>query len=143
MGGRPRARACAAASAIVRRAVDDLPVARVLVVDDDPDIRELVRFKLEACGHAVLTAPDGESGLAAVREHRPDLVLADWMMPSFTGLELLARMRADPATAGIAFILLTARTHDISERGIDGFIGKPFSLTKLTECVDAVLARGA
>ena len=116
-------------------------MARVLVVDDDPDIRELVRFKLEACGHELLTAPDGEAGLAAAREHRPALVLADWTMPRLTGIEMLARMRADPAIAQIAFILLTARAHAVDEP-VDGFVAKPFSLRELTTRVDEVLARG-
>jgi DNA-binding response OmpR family regulator len=123
--------------------VHDLAVARVLVVDDDPDIRTLVRLRLEASGHETFTAADGEEGLAAVREHRPDLVLADWTMPRLSGVELLGRMRADPETAGIAFILLTARTHDVDAAGVDGFIAKPFSLRELTERVDAVLSRGA
>ena len=120
---------------------DDLGVARVLVVDDDPDILALVRFKLEASGHEVLEAPDGEAGLAAAREHLPDVVLADWTMPRLSGLEMLERMRADMATAAIPFILLTARAQETDEPGIDGFIAKPFSLVELTACIDAVLAR--
>jgi DNA-binding response OmpR family regulator len=117
-------------------------VARILVVDDDPDILALVRIKLESCGHAVLTAPDGEAGLAAAGEQQPDLVLADWTMPRLTGIEMLAHMRADPATAAIPFILLTARAHEVDEPGIDGFIAKPFGLADLVAGVDAVLARG-
>ena len=115
-------------------------MARILVVDDDPDILALVRFKLEASGHEIVTATDGEAGLAAAREHVPDLVLADWTMPRLSGIEMLARMRADPAIAGIPFILLTARAHHADEPGIDGFIAKPFSLGDLTAGVEAVLA---
>ena len=74
--------------------IDDLRMSRILVVDDDPDILALVRFKLEAEGHEVLTASDGEAGLAAIRQHRPDLVLADWTMPRLNGVEMLARRRA-------------------------------------------------
>lgn len=122
--------------------VDDLRVPRILIVDDDPDILALVRFKLEAEGHVVLTASDGETGLAAIREHRPDLVLADWTMPRLTGVEMLARMRADADVAGTPFILLTARAQETDEPGIDGFIAKPFSLADLTAQVDSVLARG-
>lgn len=117
-------------------------MARILVVDDDPDIVALVRFKLEAEGHEVLTAADGEAGLAAAREHRPDLVLADWTMPRLSGIEMLARLRADAEIAGTPFILLTARAQETDEPGIDGFIAKPFSLGELTTQVDAVLARG-
>lgn len=122
--------------------VDDPRVPRILVVDDDPDILALVRFKLEATGHEVLTAPDGVAGLAAVREHRPHLVLADWTMPRLSGMEMLARMRADPEIAATPFILLTARAQEADEPGIDGFIAKPFRLAELTARVDAVLARG-
>jgi DNA-binding response OmpR family regulator len=117
-------------------------VARILVVDDDPDILSLVRIKLESCGHDVLTAPDGEAGLTATAEQQPDLVLADWTMPRLTGIEMLERMRADPATAGIPFMLLTARANEVDEPGIDGFLAKPFSLADLVAGVDAVLARG-
>lgn len=117
-------------------------MARVLVVDDDPDIRQLVCLKLELSGHELFTAPDGEAGLEAAREHRPDLVLADWTMPRLNGIEMLARLRADPLIADIPFILLTARAHEVDEPGIDGFIAKPFSLNDLMAGVDAVLARG-
>lgn len=116
-------------------------MARVLVVDDDPDILTLVRFKLEASGHEVLGAPDGEAGLAVAREQRPDIVLADWTMPRMSGPQMLAGMRADPVTAAIPFVLLTARAHETDEPGIDGFIAKPFSLVELTACIEAVLAR--
>ena len=116
-------------------------MARVLVVDDEPDILALLRFKLEAAGHDVLAAPDGEAGLAAAREHLPDVVLADWMMPRMTGVEMLARIRADPATATIPFILLTARAQEIDDPRVDAFIAKPFSLAELMAGIDAVLAR--
>lgn len=117
-------------------------MARILVVDDDPDILALVRITLESSGHEVLTAPDGEAGLGAAVEHRPDLVVADWAMPRLTGTEMLARMRAQPTTAAIPFILLTARAQQVDEPGIDAFVAKPFSLAALTAGVDAALARG-
>ena len=122
--------------------VDDLEVPRILIVDDDPDIVALVRFKLEAEGHEVVTAADGEAGLSAAREHRPDVVLADWTMPRLSGLEMLARMRADADVRCTPFILLTARAQQTDEPGIDGFVAKPFSLAELMAQVDAVLARG-
>ena len=122
--------------------VDDLRVARILVVDDDLDILELLRIRLELSGHEVLTASDGEAGLKTALEHRPDLVVADWTMPRLTGIEMLARIRADPAIAGTPFILLTARAQEVDEPGIDGFLAKPFSLADLTASVEAALARG-
>lgn len=118
-------------------------MARILVVDDDPDILTLVRIKLESSGHDVLTAPDGEAGLACAAEHLPDLVVADWTMPRLNGTEMLARMRADRAMARIPFILLTARAQQVDEPGIDGFLAKPFGLADLMAGVDAALARGS
>jgi DNA-binding response OmpR family regulator len=126
------------------------PVAphRVLIVDDDPDIRALVTYRLTASGYDVIAAGDGEAGLAAAREHAPDLVLVDWMMPRLTGVELCSRLRADPATAGIPVVLLTARTDDVAmrsgwEAGVDEYITKPFSPRELAARVDEILSRGA
>jgi CheY-like chemotaxis protein len=133
-----------------RAIVDDRPVApaRVLIVDDDPDIRALVTYVLTVSGHDVICAEDGEAGLAAAREHAPDLVLADWTMPRLTGAELCARLRADPATAGIPVVLLTARTDDAAlrggrEAGADEYVSKPFSPRELAARVDEILSRGA
>jgi DNA-binding response OmpR family regulator len=122
--------------------------ARVLIVDDDPDIRALVMYRLTASGYDVIAADDGEAGLAAAREHAPDLVLVDWMMPRLTGVELCSRLRADPATAGIPVVLLTARTDDVAlrggrEAGVDEYITKPFSPRELAARVDEILSRGA
>jgi two-component system, OmpR family, phosphate regulon response regulator PhoB len=128
--------------------VDDRRVAppRVLIVDDDPDIRALITYRLTASGYDVIAADDGEAGLAAVREHAPDLVLVDWMMPRLTGVELCTRLRADPATAGIPVVLLTARTDDVAmrggrEAGVDEYITKPFSPRELAARVDEILSR--
>jgi DNA-binding response OmpR family regulator len=122
--------------------------ARVLIVDDDPDIRALVTYRLTASGYDVIAADDGEAGLAAARQHAPDLVLVDWMMPRLTGVELCSRLRADPATAGIPVVLLTARTDDVAlrggrEAGVDEYITKPFSPRELAARVDEILSRGA
>jgi DNA-binding response OmpR family regulator len=128
--------------------VDDRRVAppRVLIVDDDPDIRALITYRLTASGYDVIAADDGEAGLAAAREHAPDLVLVDWMMPRLTGVELCTRLRADPATAGIPVVLLTARTDDVAmrggrEAGVDEYITKPFSPRELAARVDEILSR--
>jgi two-component system response regulator MtrA len=130
------------------RILDDRPVARVLIVDDDPDIRALVTYRLVASGYEVISAGDGEAGLAAAREHAPDLVLADWMMPRLTGVEMCTRMRADPAIAGIPVVLLTARTDDVAMRagwdaGIDEYLTKPFSPRELAARVEEILSRSA
>ena len=125
-----------------------VPMARVLIVDDDPDIRALVTYRLSASGYEVISARDGEAGLAAAREHVPDLVLADWMMPRLTGVEMCSRMRADPAIAGIPVVLLTARTDDVAmktgwDAGIDEYITKPFSPRELARRVEEILSRSA
>ena len=120
--------------------------ARVLIVDDDPDIRALVTYRLTASGYEVVCAGDGEAGLAAAREHAPDLVLVDWMMPRLTGVELCGRLRADPALADIPVVLLTARSDDLAmrggrEAGVDAYITKPFSPRELVARVEDILSR--
>lgn len=118
----------------------------VLVVDDDPDVRELVNFRLTRAGFEVHAEEDGQAGLAAALELRPDLVLLDWMMPRLTGLEVCQELRRNPQTAGVAVILLTAKAQEADvERGFaagaDDYIVKPFSLVELLSRVRAVLSR--
>jgi DNA-binding response OmpR family regulator len=121
-------------------------VSTVLVADDDADIRELVAFKLEQEGYQVHTVADGEAALRAVGEVGPDLVLLDVMMPRLTGLEVCAALRADPETAAVPVILLTAKAQEADlERGFgsgaDDYMVKPFSPRELATRVRAVLAR--
>ncbi|MPY95300.1 MAG: response regulator [Acidimicrobiia bacterium] len=118
----------------------------VLVVDDDQDIRELVTWKLEAAGFEVVGEADGEAGLAAALETRPDLVLLDWMMPRLSGLEVCRALRDEAATARVPVILLTAKAQEADVQrgfaaGADDYIVKPFSPRELVSRVDAVLAR--
>jgi CheY-like chemotaxis protein len=119
----------------------------LLVVDDDPSILRLLELSLAAEGYRVLTAPDGDTGLARIPEH-PDLVILDVMMPRVDGLEVLRRLRADPdpATAAIPVLLLSARAtaSDIEKgraAGADGHLGKPFDQEALLERVASLLAR--
>ncbi|MEA3078510.1 MAG: two-component system, OmpR family, alkaline phosphatase synthesis response regulator PhoP [Actinomycetota bacterium] len=115
----------------------------VLVVDDEPDIRELVRLNLEIDGHTVFTAGDGAEALElAVGEH-PDLVVLDVMMPEKDGWEVLAEMKAsiDPVIAHIPVIMLTARADDMDRirGGIEGairYVTKPFSPAELRKVVN-------
>ena len=118
----------------------------VLVADDDEDILQLVSFRLERAGYKVVTAADGQQALAAAREHQPDLAVLDVMMPGLNGYEVTRRLRADPATAAIPVILLTARVQeaDVSrgfEAGADDYLRKPFSPQELRSRVQAILAR--
>ena len=123
----------------------------VLVVDDDADIRELVTWKLTRAGYAVLTAADGEEGLAAAitgdgRGSPPDLILVDWMMPKMTGIEVCRAVRANIVTGRFPIILLTANAQEAEvERGfasgVDDYIVKPFSPRELLGRIQAVLSR--
>ena len=123
----------------------------VLVVDDDPDIRELIAWKLAHAGYTTLAAADGEAGLAAATagdadRPAPDLILVDWMMPRMTGIELCRALRDNPATAGIPIILLTAKAQEVEVEGglaagVDDYIVKPFSPREMLGRIQAVLAR--
>jgi two-component system phosphate regulon response regulator PhoB len=120
----------------------------ILIIDDDPDIRELVTFKLELLGYEVHAESDGESGLAAVMHLHPDLVLLDWMMPKLTGIEVCQLIRDAEGNNGVPVILLTARAQEADVQrgfaaGADDYIVKPFSPRELASRVEAVLARAA
>lgn len=119
---------------------------RVLVVDDDRDIRDLVTFKLEQAGYEVRQAEDGLQALDAVREWAPDLVVLDVMMPGLSGIDVTRELRADPATATTPVILLTAKAQEADVEtgfvtGADDYVVKPFSPRELVSRVQAVLAR--
>jgi two-component system, OmpR family, response regulator MtrA len=120
---------------------------RVLVADDDPDIRELVRYKLEQGGHEVTAVGDGDAALAAARANGPfALILLDVMMPRRSGIEVCEALRSDPATRAVPILLLTAKAQEADvERGFaagaDDYIVKPFSPRELSSRVNAALAR--
>lgn len=119
----------------------------VLVVDDDPDLRELVAFKLSRAGYEVSTADNGVDGLAAARDLQPALVVLDVLMPGMSGIDVLRELRLAPLTHGIAVIMLTARAQEGDTElafleGADDYVVKPFSPRELVRRVEAVLARG-
>ena len=119
---------------------------RVLVADDDRDIRELVAFKLGQAGFVVETAEDGVQALAAALQDRPDLAVLDVMMPGLSGLDVARQLRADGRTATVPIILLTARAQESDVEGgfaagVDDYVIKPFSPRELLSRVQAVLAR--
>ena len=118
----------------------------VLVVEDDPVVADLVAFRLQRLGLQVTVEADGESGLAAARRLRPDLVVLDWLMPRMDGVEVCRALRADadPALARTPVLLLTAKSQDPDlERGFAAgatdFIAKPFSTRELVSRVTAAL----
>ena len=119
---------------------------KILVVEDEADIRELVRVSLEAEGFSVLEAADGDLGASLVRRERPAAVILDLMLPRMSGLDLCKRIRSNPETARTPVIMLTARTAEADkvvglEMGADDYVTKPFSPRELAARVKAVLRR--
>src|SRR5687768_15666259 len=106
--------------------------ARILVVDDEPDIVALVAYHLAKAGYRVTTAATGAEALAAARDERPVLMVLDLMLPGVSGFEVLEQLRSDDATRDIAVLMLTAR-RDEPDRirglslGADDYLAKPFS----------------
>jgi two-component system alkaline phosphatase synthesis response regulator PhoP len=119
---------------------------RILMVDDEKDIVDLVAYNLEKEGYETLKALDGEKALQLVRTKTPDLVVLDLMLPGIQGLEVCKRIRKDPETAFIPIIMLTAKGAEIDkivglEVGADDYITKPFSVKELLARIKAVLRR--
>lgn len=120
-------------------------MSTILVVEDNEKNMKLLRDVLGFKGHTVLEAVDGETGVAMGKVHVPDLVLMDIQLPGINGVEALKRLRADPATAGIPVIAVTASVMDqdrrqIIEAGFDAFVSKPINLKDFMAAVDAALA---
>jgi phosphate regulon transcriptional regulator PhoB len=120
--------------------------SRVLIVEDEPDIRELVVHHLKREGYQVSVAASGEEALRQVQASPPDLVLLDLMMPTMNGLEVCRRLRQDPVTASLPIVMLTAKGDEVDrvlglELGADDYVVKPFSPKELLARVRAVLRR--
>ncbi len=118
----------------------------VLVADDDADMRELIRYRLERSGYTVVTAVDGQEAVRLAAEHVPALAVVDVMMPRLDGFEVTRQLRAAPETARMPVILLTARAQeaDVAQgfaAGADDYIRKPFSPQELSARVQAILGR--
>jgi two-component system phosphate regulon response regulator PhoB len=123
-------------------------MARVLVVDDEPDVLLLCRLNLEQRGHQVLEAPDGDEALDLARREAPDLVVLDLMLPGIDGYQVLQALRADEATSGIPVLVLTAKSLQADRErsrqlGAAAFLTKPFLPDELCDMVDGVLAGDA
>lgn len=121
-------------------------MARILVADDDVDIRELVEFKLSTLGHDIMAVSDGQAAIEACQARRPDLAVLDVMMPGVSGLDAIRAIRADPGLADLPVILLTARAQESDvetgfDSGADDYITKPFSPRELASRVEALLSR--
>jgi len=119
---------------------------RVLVVDDEDDLLELVRYNLTKEGFAVDCVGSGEEALKAVRRQAPDLIVLDLMLPAVDGLEVCRRLKGDPKTRDVPIIMLTAKSEESDmiaglDRGADDYIAKPFSPRVLTARIKALLRR--
>ena len=122
--------------------------ARILVVDDEPDILNLLEYNLKRSGFQAILAKDGPEAIEAARANRPDLVLLDIMLPDMEGTEVLRRLKSVEATASIPVIMLTAKGEEVDkivgfELGAEDYITKPFSPRELILRVKAVLKRTA
>ncbi len=121
-------------------------MAQILVIEDEPDIRQILEYNLRQTGHQVSCAERGDQGLAAARQQRPDLVLLDLMLPDISGLEICRTIKNDPDLREVAVIMLTARGGEIDrvvgfELGADDYVVKPFSVRELMLRIQAVLRR--
>lgn len=120
--------------------------ANILVVDDERDLLDLVVYNLKKSGYETLTAGDGKQALSQVSKTQPDLIILDVMMPGLSGTEVLTRLRADPATAKLPVILLTAKSEEVDQVvgltvGADDYVTKPFSMKVLMARVESLLRR--
>ncbi len=121
-------------------------MSRILIVEDDPSLVELLRYNLETEGFDVSVARDGEGGMEAIDADDPDLVVLDWMLPNMSGIEICRQMRQRTATRSTPVIMLTAKGEESDrvrglETGADDYIVKPFSPAELTARIKAVLRR--
>lgn len=118
----------------------------VLIVEDEPAQREVLRYNIEAEGCRVTQACDGEEGLICVKEDLPDVIVLDWMMPRLSGIEVCRRLKASPATRAIPVIMLSAKSEDIDkvrglETGADDYVIKPYSVAELMARIRGQLRR--
>ena len=120
--------------------------AKVLVVEDDPSLLEVVAYNLTEAGYDVVTADDGNEGLAKARSQSPDLILLDVMMPGLDGHDVCRGVRADPRTRDQLIVMVSARSQESDELvgfalGADDYVSKPFSMKVLLERIKALLRR--
>ncbi len=121
-------------------------MSKVLIVEDEANIRQLVKYNLEKESYQVIEAEDGLQGLRLAKAEKPDLVLLDLMLPQMDGLEVCRSLKGNQATAAVPIIMLTAKSEEIDkviglELGADDYMTKPFSPRELVARVKAVLRR--
>jgi CheY-like chemotaxis protein len=123
-------------------------LGRVLVIDDSEVIRHLITINLELEGFEVVTAVDGQDALDKVHEVQPDVITIDVKMPRMDGLDTVARLRADPRTAGLKIAMVTASAQEVDLRrgeivGVDAYVTKPFDPESLVRTIRDLVARKA
>lgn len=131
-----------------RRAGGEGESMKILVVEDDVDIQDLVISLLSRAGYDVIVRGTGDAGLTAALTQQPDLVILDWMMPGMSGVEVCRAMRADPSAANITVLMLTSRAQeaDIDQAftaGADDYMVKPFGARELVSRVRSLTANSA
>ena len=119
---------------------------KILIVEDEKDIRNLIIYALEGKGYQTISADDGEKAIKMLKENKPDLIILDWMLPSVSGLEICRSIRRDINTKNIPIIMLTAKITEEDkvlglDSGADDYITKPFSTAELNSRVKAILRR--
>jgi DNA-binding response OmpR family regulator len=117
---------------------------KLLIVDDEDGVRALVRMTLDSGVYEIFEASEGFEALDLAREHRPDLVLLDVMLPDVSGMDVCRKIKDDPDLASTTVVMLTARAQtndvgDAEEAGADGYFTKPFSPIALTRKVESIL----
>ena len=123
-----------------------MPEKRVLIVEDEVPLREMLAFGLQRAGYQVTEAGNCAAARAAIADGRPDLLLLDWMLPDMSGLEFARALRRDDATRELPIIMLTARAAEDDkvsglQSGVDDYVTKPFSARELAARIEAVLRR--
>jgi two-component system phosphate regulon response regulator PhoB len=119
----------------------------ILVIEDDPDIVEMVEYNLTQAGYETITASNGADGICSARRQRPELVILDLMLPAVDGFDVCRTLKSDENTAGIPIIILSAKSQETDkivglELGADDYVTKPFSPRELIARIKAVLRRG-
>ena len=128
--------------------MSEMRAKRILIVDDEPDVTELVGYQLRAKGFAVEALNDPTQSIAKIRAFQPDLVILDVMMPNISGIQICRMLRADPKSKSIPVVFLTARAEEADrvlglEVGGDDYICKPFSVKELSLRIQGLLRRSA
>src|ERR1700691_4056398 len=122
-------------------------MARILVIEDEKDIQDVLEYNLRQAGHKVHLASTGQDGLKLAREKKPDLVLLDLMLPDISGTEVCKALKQDSVTRDVQVLILTAKGEEVDrvvgfEIGADDYVVKPFSVRELLLRIEAVLRRG-